>query len=265
MFKIVSKSSIFVALILLLAKIVKFNICLLKNTGIMTRETLIVLIEKEINELQTLTKGFSEMPELPKSLLDLAVSKADNLRECLLQLPEATQPLASAVIEKVVDSTPIIEPVQEKQKVETTIDTCSVVETSIEIKDSEISEVVVEQVSQVTSVVTEHATPHIVGETIHKSETVSDSLLKSDESLGATIAKQPINDIKQAISIADRFRFQRELFGGNGEKMNQVLSELNQLDTLEKAQAYIAKQFTWVADNDNVTDFMMLLQRRYSN
>ena len=63
MFKIVSKSSIFVALILLLAKIVKFNICLLKITGIMTRETLIVLIEKEINELQTLTKGFSEMPE----------------------------------------------------------------------------------------------------------------------------------------------------------------------------------------------------------
>ena len=265
MLKIFLKIITFVALILFFAKIVNFNICLLKNTGIMTRETLIVLIEKEINELQTLTKGFSEMPEFPKSLLDLAVAKADNLRECLLKLPEATQPVASAVIEKVVESAPVMEPVQEIQQTETTVDTFSVVETSVETQDSEISEVVTEQVSQVTSVVTEHATPHIVGETIQKAATVSDSLSKSDESLGSTIAKQPINDIKQAISIADRFRFQRELFGGNGEKMNQVLGELNELDTLEKAQAYIAKHFMWAVDNENVADFMMLLQRRYSN
>lgn len=47
--------------------------------------------------------------------------------------------------------------------------------------------------------------------------------------------------------------------------MIQVLSDLNQLDTLDKAQDYLAKHFKWVADDDNVVDFMTLLQRRYTN
>lgn len=264
MFKIVSKSSIFVALILLHAKIVKFNISLLKITGIMTRETLIVLIEKEINELQTLTKGFSEMPEFPKTLLDLAVAKTDNLRECLLNLPKATLPVVEAVVEKKPEPIPEVAKVEEKPQPETVVETVMVTETTTELTQTEETEVVEKHAEHVTSVVTEQ-TQHIVAETIHKTATVSDTLLKSDNSLGSTIAKQPINDIKQAISIADRFRFQRELFDGNGEKMNQVLSDLNQFDTLEKAQDYLAKHVKWVADDDNVVDFMMLLQRRYNN
>lgn len=231
----------------------------------MTRETLIVLIEKEINELQTLTKGFSEMPEFPKPLLDLAVAKTDNLRECLLNLPKATLPVVEAVVEKKPEPTPEVAKVEEKPQPKTVVETVVVTETTTDLTQTEETEVVEKQVEQVTSVVTEKTTQHIVAETIHKTATLSDSLLKSDDSLGSTIAKQPINDIKQAISIADRFRFQRELFDGNGEKMNQVLSDLNQLDTLEKAQDYVAKHFKWVADDDNVVDFMMLLQRRYNN
>ena len=231
----------------------------------MTRETLIVLIEKEINELQTLTKGFSEMPEFPKTLLDLAVAKADNLRECLLNLPKATLPVVEVIVEKKPEPTPEVAKVEEKPQPEAVLETVVVTEATTEITQSEETAVVEEHVEHVTSVVTEQTTQHIVAETIHKTATVSDSLLKSDESLGSTIAKQPIQDIKQAISIADRFRFQRELFDGNGEKMNQVLSDLNQLDTLEKAQTYLAKHFKWVADDDNVVDFMTLLQRRYTN
>lgn len=231
----------------------------------MTRETLIVLIEKELNELQTLTKGFSEMTEFPKSLLSLAIAKADNVRTCLEQLPDAEQPTVKMVVAEVVEATPVTEVVEQKTEIKTPEKIPDNVESAVEIPTLDVVEVLEEEVSSVTSVTTEHTTRHTVAEAIHKQTTVSDSLLKSDDSLGSTIAKQPIHDIKQAISIADRFRFQRELFDGNGEKMNHVLSDLNELDTLEKAQTYIAKHFAWAADDVNVVDFMLLLQRRYSN
>ena len=230
----------------------------------MTRETLIVLIEKELNELQTLTKGFSEMTEFPKSLLSLAIAKADNVRTCLEQLPDAELPTVKMVVAEVVEETPVTEVVEPKTEIKTTVDILSNVESAVEIPTLDVVEVLEEEVSSVTSVTTEHTTRHTFAETIQKPTTLSDSLL-IDDSLGSTIAKQPIHDIKQAISIADRFRFQRELFDGNGEKMNHVLSDLNELDTLEKAQTYIAKHFAWAADDVNVVDFMLLLQRRYSN
>ena len=233
----------------------------------MTRETLIVLIEKELNELQTLTKGFSEMTEFPKSLLELAISKANNVRECLVQLPEAAKPKVKVAVAEVIESLPVAvqQVVEEKAEATANIEIPTIVETPVEIQKPEIVEIVEEKVLSVKTVTTDQSTTHTFAETIQKSTTLSDSLLKSDESVGSNIAKQPINDIKQAISIADRFRFQRELFDGNGEKMNQVLSDLNELDTLEKAQNYIGKHFTWTADDTNVVDFMQLLQRRYSN
>lgn len=232
----------------------------------MTRETLIVLIEKEINELQTLTKGFSEMPEFPKSLLDLAVAKTDNLRDCLLKLPQSTQPTRE---EKAAQKK--AEPISKVAKKDEQPEPAEVIEEPVVVTETVVEEsqpkeeVAIKAEEEVKAVVVEQTATHIVAETIQKGATVSDSLLKSDDSVGSTIAKQPIADIKQAISIADRFRFQRELFGGNGEKMNQVLSDLNQLDTLEKAQDYLSKQFNWVTDDENVIDFMTLLQRRYNN
>ena len=38
-----------------------------------------------------------------------------------------------------------------------------------------------------------------------------------------------VEDIRQAISLGDRFLFQRELFAGNGELMQKTLDEINSL------------------------------------
>ena len=52
-------------------------------------------------------------------------------------------------------------------------------------------------------------------------------------------------------------------FGGNGEKMNKAISDFNSFETMIEAQEYIAKNFDWQLDNDAVSDFIQLLQRRY--
>ena len=60
----------------------------------------------------------------------------------------------------------------------------------------------------------------------------NDSLGNSDnEGLNAAIGNKKIDDIRQAISLGDRFRFQRELFNNNGEEMNKTLSYINMLAT----------------------------------
>ena len=73
-----------------------------------------------------------------------------------------------------------------------------------------------------------------------------------------------VEDIRQAISLGDRFLFQRELFAGNGELMQKTLDELNGLGSLEEAMDYVADNFEWDSDSTAVQLFENVLKRRFS-
>jgi len=72
-----------------------------------------------------------------------------------------------------------------------------------------------------------------------------------------------VSDIRRAISLGDRFLFQRELFAGNGEKMQKALDELNELKSLDEAVQYIAR-FEWDKDSSTYELFINVLKRRFS-
>ena len=73
-----------------------------------------------------------------------------------------------------------------------------------------------------------------------------------------------VDDIRQAISLGDRFLFQRELFAGNGELMQKTLDELNALGSLEEAMDYVADNFEWDSDSTAVQLFENVLKRRFA-
>ena len=73
-----------------------------------------------------------------------------------------------------------------------------------------------------------------------------------------------VEDIRQAISLGDRFLFQRELFAGNGELMQKTLDELNALGSLEEAMDYVADNFEWDSDSTAVQLFENVLKRRFA-
>lgn len=104
-----------------------------------------------------------------------------------------------------------------------------------------------------------------LAESIETTESLADKLAKTaDDTLASAINNKKIIDLKSSITLGDRFRFQRELFGGNGEKMNKAISDFNSFETMTEAQEYIAKNFVhWALDNETVSDFIQLLQRRY--
>ena len=73
-----------------------------------------------------------------------------------------------------------------------------------------------------------------------------------------------VEDIRQAISLGDRFLFQRELFAGNGELMQKTLDEINALSSLSEAMDYVANNFEWDKDSTAVQLFENVLKRRFS-
>ena len=73
-----------------------------------------------------------------------------------------------------------------------------------------------------------------------------------------------VEDIRQAISLGDRFLFQRELFGGNGELMQKTLDEINALGSLSEAMEYVADTFEWDNESTAVKLFENVLKRRFS-
>ncbi len=105
-----------------------------------------------------------------------------------------------------------------------------------------------------------------IAETIPQSSgKPGENQLKNEiNSLGDNLANQKVDDIRQAMNIGDRFRFQRELFSGNGEVMNKTIAYLNQLAKYDEAYSFLKSKFGWSDDNPHAEEFLQLVKRRYN-
>ena len=70
-------------------------------------------------------------------------------------------------------------------------------------------------------------------------------------------------DLKKELGIGDRFRFQRELFGGNGEKLSTALTTLNDMATMDDAINYISTVLRLDLENPISKDFVDFVQKRF--
>ena len=78
----------------------------------------------------------------------------------------------------------------------------------------------------------------------------------------AAVYGKAVEDIRQAISLGDRFLYQRELFGQNAELMQKALTELNALNSFDEAMNYI-RQFGWDTESSTYQQFIVTLHRRF--
>ena len=78
----------------------------------------------------------------------------------------------------------------------------------------------------------------------------------------AAIYGKAVDDIRLAISLGDRFLYQRELFGQNGELMQRTLTELNNLSSFDEAIKYISR-FGWDTESSTYQQFLVTLHRRF--
>ena len=175
-------------------------------------------------------------------------------------IPDMSQEEAMQIIDTTsVDTEERIVSTTEEMTVSVTeTDTELVIETN---ESKQLTELSSDHEIRITTEETKKTTiaDKIINPTVSRNET----LFKTDNSLSASIANKKIADIKQAISIGDRFRFQRELFKGNGEEMNKTLNYINQLATMDEATSFLKSKYGWTADNETADDFYQILKRKF--
>jgi hypothetical protein len=76
------------------------------------------------------------------------------------------------------------------------------------------------------------------------------------------VQEKNLPDIRKAFSLNDRFRFRRELFGGNEGQMNKVMTKLNGIRSYEEAIAYLRDELEWNMEDEVVVDFVAFLEKR---
>jgi uncharacterized coiled-coil protein SlyX len=95
-------------------------------------------------------------------------------------------------------------------------------------------------------------------------ETIAEKPVVAEEpaSPKAAIYGKAVDDIRLAISLGDRFLYQRELFGQNAELMQKTLTELNELGSFDEAIQYISR-FGWDTESNSYQQFIVALHRRF--
>ena len=78
------------------------------------------------------------------------------------------------------------------------------------------------------------------------------------------VERRFVQNLRKAINLNDRYRYQKELFGGSVDLMYKVIDKLDTMESLEEATAYLQKEFAWNAESGTVIDFYLLLESRFS-
>lgn len=87
--------------------------------------------------------------------------------------------------------------------------------------------------------------------------------------LSDKLSQSPITDLTKAMGINERIFTVNELFGGNTDEFNNLMTALNGLDSYDEAKAVIMKSVASKYDWDNVakqkkaTQLVKLIQRRF--
>lgn len=305
----------------------------------MNRKLLVMLLHKNLEQLNVITEGFMEMDEYPTAIIHLAKRKTEDIQIIIDQLSaesgeqlinnmpyinvdqeaapesiELTKPTENVVVEVnetvlaennapveieaetiseeiVIPEPEIIVPVSDNIEddlipelilVEDEIDDLPEMIEELEFEDStekleekqeellskeEVTEIqdlsVLADIYDKKPVHEDHKRTIIAEKIIQPTVSRNETLAKGDNSLSASIANKKITDIKQAISIGDRFRFQRELFKGNGEEMNRTLNYINQLATFDEASSFLMSKYGWDKANESVEAFLQIVRRRF--
>ena len=196
-------------------------------------------ISAQEERIAALEKAFAdgEWVEIPEEI------PAEAVEEPIAEEPIAEEPIAEEpIVEEPIVEEPIIEePVAEEPIAEEPIAEEPVAEEPV-AEEPIVEEPVAEE-------------PVADEEKVVAAETVAPK---------ANLYGKPVDDIKQAIALGDRFLFQRELFSQNVELMQRTFADINALHSFDEAIAYLDRHFDWDKESNTYALFLTALHRRFS-
>lgn len=209
--------------------------------------------DAEIYPVSFFSQTFNLTHKILNDLHSLETTQIEMLREQM----EAHQALIQSLPNPVAAPMPVPETVEEPVE-----ETVIVEETKIPEPEEPIRELIVEKTEVIVEekpaeqpepVVIPQAEPPLKPVTTEKQGVFLSDLLE----------KKNLSDFRKAFSLNDRFRFRRELFGGNEEKMNKAITDLNDIHTYEESVTYLNNELKWNIEDEAVADFIKLLEKRF--
>lgn len=225
----------------------------------MEKEALLTIILQDIKELETLVNTFKGKKVIPDVFIQLSKSKTQGILDeiqLLATVKDVQEP--SEPVEKRVDSNPPVSTSTHEEQPQPS-----------EAPKTEKPPVQDKKPTEDKSVHNPILPPKngsnttVLGELLGKDKLSFNEKLVEQHNTGTTKSLPPISDLRKAIGVNDRFFFQRELFGSNTDVFNQTVDQLNNMENLDDAIAFVSANFNWDPRNEAVTSFMALLRRRY--
>ncbi len=83
------------------------------------------------------------------------------------------------------------------------------------------------------------------------------------EEVSTAITQTQCNDLRKIFTINDRFRFRRELFGGDDSAFMSAVDTLSAMSSLKEADEYLSSM-PWDHDSEAVAEFMTLISNFFN-
>ncbi|MDD4635999.1 MAG: hypothetical protein PHI48_11560 [Bacteroidales bacterium] len=201
------------------------------------------IILNDIKELQEMVVGFRHETNVPEFIIRLAENKAEKIKSRLNTLKEE-----AALTEQ-----------QNK--------TASAQSDSVDIRVTEQTEIsVVESVSIEEDAISveEGKAVESIAPSDGLADTINELLASRPHSLHESLEKRLVVDVRKALSLNDRFRFQRELFTNDAKYMDKVLDEIGSFKSLAEVLEYLKEKFNWSKDNEPAMDFIKIVIKKFS-
>ncbi len=184
------------------------------------------------------------------------------------EVPEVKEQVIEEVPElKEIDEQEEEEPVVEVQEIKTPepVQTIEEEPMVVEAIKEEVEEVY-EEVEKPEVIEIKEPAKNVLGETLNRGRSVmNDTIQTNQNTIGSRVGSVPIKDLKGAIPINDRFRYQRDLFNNDVMEFNKTLSALNDMPELGEAIRFIEQKYDWDQEHQTVIDFVNLLRRKFVN
>jgi hypothetical protein len=256
----------------------------------MEKDTLIKIILQDINELETLVGAFSGQTDASNILLQLAKSKSRGILEKLEILDKPSTGNSDTLPKQQEKSSPetiVITPspeITEKQEDKKTPEPTpakkeEIIEIepetkSIPVKEERKEVPVFEKPPQQPLQQKQNGSGLSSGKSDKQNGVIGDMLGRDKHSYNEMIGqksesdntskfRKPIDDLRKALGINDRFFYQRELFGGNNELFTRTLDQLNSMESFESANAFLSANFNWDDKAEAVVTFKEVVKMRY--
>lgn len=93
------------------------------------------------------------------------------------------------------------------------------------------------------------------------SEASPDTPVTISEMMSVRRAKE----LRRALSLNDRFRFRRELFGNSDIRMTETLALLDTMEGYAEAREYLTEDLGWDAEEPVVQEFLVLVENHFKS